>query len=102
MKACWFKKKKGIEIDVNVECMYDYLCCLYCSSVGITGDGNLGGYSPHVILIFLIQVLFCPCFFLGVFFVLFCSSETWTFLIEEGTYVTDCSVFCLEKEVCPS
>ena len=58
----------------------DYLCCLYCCSVGVTADGDLGGYSPHV----------------------FCSGETWTFLIEEGTCVTDCSAFSLEKEVCPS
>ena len=43
-------------------------------------------------------MLFSPCFF----FVLFCSGETWTFLIEEGTCVTDCSAFSLEKEVCPS
>ena len=32
----------------------------------------------------------------------FFSGETWTFLIEEGTCVTDCSAFSLEKEVCPS
>ena len=49
----------------------DYLCCLYCSSVGITGDGNLGGYSPHVF--FFRQVLFCPWFrsFFLLCFVLF-------------------------------
>ena len=41
----------------------------------------------------------CCCCFVVVFTG---SSETGTFLIEEGTYVTDCSMFTWEKEVCPS
>ena len=51
---------------------------------------------------FLDRFCFVPGFVLFFCFVLFCSGETWTFLVEEGTCVTDCSVFSLEKEVCPS
>ena len=82
--------------------MYVLIICVAYIVVllGLQVMGIWGDILP--MFSFLDRFCFVPGFVLFFCFVLFCSGETWTFLVEEGTCVTDCSVFSLEKEVCPS
>ena len=87
---------------VLIICVAYIVVLLGLQVMGIWGD-ILPMYFFFLFFFYTGFVLSLVSLFIFVFcFVLLCSGETWTFLIEEGTCVTDCSVFSLEKEVCPS